>query len=135
MKQQTRIKGINFNYDLPDQIFVVGLDSGGIPEIQQIGVLGISRTKLLKLNQKIKVKPISKMHWDAVCKHSGGKTIPYKSLSVNPSRGYVFQSKRFAIARIAHLRNELTRKAEDTMNHAALVAARHDKYLQELLKE
>ena len=134
MKQVKRIKGVNFNYDLPDYIYVVGLDSSGVPEIQKLKVVGISDEKLLRLNAKISVEAIAKMHWDAVRKHKGKKTIPYKSISQDPMRGYVFTKERFAIQKIAYVREKVKKQAESLMDLAASVAARHDKYLLEYFK-
>lgn len=134
-KQKVRIKGINFNYDLPAQLFIVGLDKNGVPEIQKVNVTGITKDKLLTLKQMIRVKPVSKMHWDAIHKHSGTWTIPHKSLSDNPDRGYVFKTERLAIARIAHLRDSLSTQVDLVLNQVALIAARHDRYLQEYYKK
>jgi hypothetical protein len=129
MKQIKRIKGVNFNYDLPDYVYVVGLDKSDVPEIQRLKVVGITKDKLLKLDSKIAVKPIAKMHWDAVCKNQGKKTIPYKSISQDPIRGYVFTRERYAIQKISYIKSKLVSEAQALTEKAASVAARHDNYL------
>jgi hypothetical protein len=131
MKQLRRIKGINFNYDLPDVIYIVGLDDKETPLIQKADVVGLTTTKLLKLKQAVEVKGISKMHWDGVRKSYQKKTIPHKTLSDNPERGYVFTDERLAIARIGHLRKVLENQGVEIMSRVASIAARHDNYLRE----
>lgn len=106
-------------------LYIACLDLTGKVQIKCVEVKGINKDKQFKLTEKLTgIKSISPMHWDAVCKSIGKKTLPTVSAGDNWERGYVFYNRIDAMKRLENYIEKLEDQAILQLEKVAVNKAR-----------
>lgn len=93
-------------------LFIACYDKRDNLHIEKVKVVSVKGKNFVLSKKLNSIKPISTMHWDSVYKSVNTKTLPLRCISTNYERGYVFEDKYEALARLQHLTNKLEESTE-----------------------